>query len=429
MPRMRAACAVLAAALGLAGCSSQNHATGNPTDASTPDVGAGDSGRARDAAPEAIAPRPALTFEGTTLDTAFRAEGAGVFDVDKDGHLDIVTDQYWYAGPSFTPHEIRTPQTFDPATQYSICFAVFPEDVDGDGWTDAVVVPRNSDPTTTSAEPVYWYQNPHGSPTQHWTPYTIAPSTAVETAIFVDLFGDGHHELVMGQAPQNVLAWFAVDPGGDPTKPWTEHPISATGFSGGGLFAHGLGAGDVNGDGAVDVLSSYGWFQGHADRTWTWHAVPFGPNECSRMVTLDVNGDGLADVICARPHDYGIYWLEQQPVPAGAEPTFVDHLIDATLSEMHALVMQDLDGDGIPEIISGKRFWAHGPTGEPGSTDPALLVYYALHRDTQGDAGFDRHTIDSDSGVGTEFTVQDVDGDGRPDVVVSNKKGLFYFHR
>ena len=68
---------------------------------------------------------PPPVFDEVVLDTAFRAEGVAVFDVDHDGHLDLVTDQSWYAGPSFTPHEIRTPQTFDGATGYSVCQAVF----------------------------------------------------------------------------------------------------------------------------------------------------------------------------------------------------------------------------------------------------------------------------------------------------------------
>jgi hypothetical protein len=406
--------------------SSGTGTSGSGSSGQGPANGASSSGMPADASGSGST--SGLAFDKTTLDTAFRAEGVGVFDVDRDGHLDIVTDQYWYAGPGFAPHEIRAPQTYDPATGYSVCFAVFPQDVNGDGWTDAVVVPRNSDPTQDAGvEPVTWYENPQGAMT-HWTTHLLAPATAVETAIDVDLFGDGRLELVMGQAPQNALYWMV--PAADRSQPWTQQPISPTAFVGGGVFQHGLGSGDVDGDRRVDVLTSYGWFQGTPDPlVWNWHAVAFGPDACSRMFTYDVDGDGLADVLCARPHDYGIHWLQQQPPEAGGDPVFVDHLIDDTLSEMHALLLDDLDGDGIPEIVTGKRYWAHGPTGEPGATDPPLLVYYRLRRDGSSPPTYDRYVVDDDSGVGTQFEVADVDGDGKKDIVVSNKKGLFYFRQ
>jgi len=368
-------------------------------------------------------------FDEQVLDTAFRAEGAAVFDVDRDGYLDIVTDQYWYAGPSFTPHEIRTPQTFDAAAGYSVCQAVFAADVDGDGWTDAIVTPFMFDPSAPPAEPMLWYQNPRGADV-HWASHVLAPSTAVETAIFVDLFGDGRVEVVMGQEPPEVLSWFA--PGADPTQPWMAHAISAAGFPGAWHFAHGLGTGDVNGDGKLDVLTGYGWFEQTGDRdAWTWHAFAFGanPDACSDMYAFDVDGDGLADVLCSTPHDYGIHWWQQLPAAGGADPTFADHLIDGTVSQMHALDLVDLDGDGTPELVSGKRWWAHGPNGDPGATDPAVLVYYSLVRGGGGGVTFSRHDVDADSGIGTQFPVTDVDGDGKPDIVVSNKKGLFYFHQ
>jgi hypothetical protein len=370
-----------------------------------------------------------LVFDKRTLDTAFRAEGVGVFDVDRDGHLDIVTDQYWYAGPDFAPHEIRTPQRYDPATQYSVCFAVYADDANGDGWTDAIVIPRNSDPTQASGvEPAYWYENPQGRDV-HWTPHLIAPATAVETAIYVDLFGDGNRELVMGQAPQNALYWLATTVP-DATRPWPQQHISGVAFVGAGVFQHGLGAGDVDGDRREDVLTSYGWFQGTANPlAWAWHPFAFGPDACSRMFAYDFDGDGLADVLCARPHDYGIHWLQQQPPEAGAHPTFADHLVDDTLSEMHALRLDDLDGDGQPEIVTGKRYWAHGPAGEPGATDPPLLVYYKVQHSGTAEPTFERYVVDNDSGVGTQFEIADVDADAKMDIVVSNKKGLFYFHQ
>jgi hypothetical protein len=350
------------------------------------------------------------TFTKRTLDTAFRAEGVAVFDVDRDGHADIVTDQYWYAGPGMTPHEIRTPEAFDVAV-YSHDVGAWGDDIDGDGWTDLVVAPFPTDAA-------YWYENPHGLD-QHWTVHEIAPalSAAKESPIYVDLFGDGHRVLIMGDEPALVLAWFA--PGPDPRAPWIEHPISAPGFAGAYRFAHGLGIGDVNGDGRSDVLTSQGWFEQTADRAaWPFHAFSFGPDECSTMYALDLDRDGLADVLCAHPHVYGLRWWQQ--LPGGG---FTEHSIDETISQMHAVGLADLDGDGVPEIVTGKTRYAH--TYDPGAEEPSLLVYYTI---APGPV-FVRHQVDDASGIGRTVTIADVDGDRRPDIVVSNKNGLFYFRR
>jgi hypothetical protein len=422
---------VLALAVGLAvadGCSggSRLHAASSDAQAATacPPL------ERVDAAPAAP------SFEKHTLDTAYRGEGVGVFDVDNDGKPDIVTDQFWYAGPDFTRQsEIRTPETIDPATGFLHGFGIYPHDLNGDGWTDAIVMPH-------TGEAMSWIENPRGA-NVHWTQHEIAPAgvAGVEYGFVADLFGDGRAVVVMGDSSRLVVGWYV--PGSDPTQPWIAHAISPTGFAGAAQVHHGMGVGDLNGDGRLDVLTPVAWFGQTSDPdVWVEHAFspslwpaanpsmpPTDPSEaCSRMWTYDVDCNGLADVVCSRPHDFGIYWLGQERTSGSADPTFVVHTIDTTtVSEMHALDLADLNGDGVPELVTGKRWYAHLPPAlDPGGADPALLIYYVMRRTASG-VSFDEHTVDTDSGVGAQFTVTDINGDSKPDIVVEDKKGLYYF--
>lgn len=443
---MRVALPLLLVASALAGCSTSaspaapdaasgladtRDATteGDVGDASWAEVadGALDASTCGDAQGDASIAPP--TFERRTLDTLYRSEGVSVFDVDNDGRPDIVTDPYWYAGPAFvTRHELRAPVSWDPARELAECFGVYPQDLDHDGFLDVIVAPHPGDA-------MYWYQNPAGKDA-HWPRHLVAPAgvAGLENPVVERVFAEGPPVLLMMDSVSSVIGWYT--PGPDPTQPFVRHDIGSLSASWTAVFTHGIGVGDVNADGRVDVLFGSGWFEQPVDRgaTWPMHAFAFGrylgdPRACHRMWTYDVNGDRLADVLCSRPHDYGIHWFEQRaPMDGGKETTFVDHVIDSTISQMHALTLADLDGDGVPELVSGKRWWAQGPGVNPGAGDPALLVYYRMTG--SGDAvTFERREIDGESGLGVAFSIADLDGDCKPDIVTANKKGLYYFHQ
>jgi hypothetical protein len=147
------------------------------------------------------------------------------------------------------------------------------------------------------------------------------------------------------------------------------------------------------------------------------------------MYVYDVNGDGKPDVITSlAAHGYGLAWFEQ------TADGWKQHLIIGTpteagetsvvFSQPHAVVLADMNGDGVLDIVAGKRFWAHGNHGDPEPMAPAVLWWFELKR-AGGHASYIPHLIDDDSGVGTQFFVGDVNGDGKPDVVVGNKRGAF----
>jgi hypothetical protein len=142
------------------------------------------------------------------------------------------------------------------------------------------------------------------------------------------------------------------------------------------------------------------------------------------MLVYDVNRDGRNDIIASSAHAVGIWWFEQ--VVRDGDIGFSRHFIDDSFSQSHALVLADLNGDGVKDIVTGKRFWAHGPTGDVNPNDPAVLYWYELRR-SRRNVRWVPHLIDQDSGVGTQFAVSDMNGDRRRDIVVANKKGVFLF--
>ena len=369
-------------------------------------------------------------WKKTTVEAKFRSEGVAAADVNKDGKNDVLVGDFWYEAPTWTKHEIRPPGDFgDGLRSYSKCMAVWADDINGDGWMDQVVVGFPGDPAI-------WYENPKNQGSGHWKAHEIWHSACNETPLYSDLFGTGKRVLVMGWQPkgqenQGSMAWFT--PGADPSKPWEMHLVSEQGgpekqgIPGTQKFSHGLGVGDINGDGKHDVICTGGWWEqpaegAKASTAWTWHPGALG-EAAADMYAYDINGDGKNDVLASSAHKFGIWAYEQGEVKNGS-PTFTRQVLFPELvSETHAMICVDINGDGLKDLVTGKRFWSHGKA-EPGSDKPARIYWFQAEKSADGKVTFKPHEIDEQSGIGTQFTITDFNGDGLLDIVSSNKKGV-----
>ncbi len=375
-----------------------------------------------------------ITWKKIVIDKKFRSEGVTIADVNKDGKKDILVGDVWYEAPDWKVHKIRPGKddyTEGDKNVYSNSFCCWADDINKDGWPDLIVI-------GFPGAPCHWYENP-GKSGGAWKEHVIWHSACNETPQYVDLLRNGKRVLVMGAQPKGEdhmgqMAWF--EPGPDPTKPWVMHPISEPSAKGKEIpgtfrFSHGLGVGDVNGDGRLDVICTGGWWEQPAkvtDQPWTFHKANLGP-DCADMYAFDLDGDGLADIISTSAHQLGFWWHKQiAPKTPGGDPTFLQRdLLPKLFSQSHALQFVDIDGDGLKDLVTGRRWWAHGPKGDVNPDQPAYLYWFQARKGADGKFDFIPHKIDDDSGVGTQFCVEDLDGDGLPDIIISNKKGVYAF--
>jgi len=328
-------------------------------------------------------------------------------------------------GPDFeTRHAFYDGKSFPNDRGYSDNFFSFVGDYNDDGRDDVLVVGLPGTPS-------HWYENNGTSET--WPKHFAFPAVDNEAPTLADITGDGQKELICHFEGQ---LGYATPHREDPSARWKWTPISEKGKW--HRFTHGLGVGDINGDGLADFLMPEGWWEQptnwNGNTPWKHHAVRFAPGGAG-IHAYDIDGDGDNDVVTSlHGHRYGLVWHEQKKTTAG-DITFQRHVImgekpeekpyGVSFSQLHAVELADIDGDGVKDIVTGKCYWAHNGH-DPGAKDPAV-IYAFLTRRTKPGISFVPVEIDSDSGTGRQITLTDLNGDKKVDVVAGNKKGTFVF--
>ncbi len=367
------------------------------------------------------------------------AEGISMIDMNGDGFVDLLSGAYWYENPGAQGGEWKRHQfrTVGIHGEFVSDCGEWVVDVDHDGLPDLVTAGWISNG-------LWWFRNPGPKATAagaQWKGERITDSFDTEGGAFADLNGDGKPDVALAHYNRAGVIWVDFSKG----TPKVHHVGDQE------QDGHGIGVADIDGDGKADLLTTHGWFQQiDADRDqWRWHADWTLGDAGFPILGYDVNHDGRMDVIYGQGHGYGLYWLEQ----AGARehPQWIRHTIDESFSQSHAVAMVDLDGDGTPELVTGKRYRGHSGN-DPGSYDPVVVYAYRLPgaaelaaakahagtgaggatmtvADAAADPAFERIalSVNGTASIGTQIVVADFDHDGDLDLATAGKLGVHVF--
>ncbi len=344
-----------------------------------------------------------------------RYESCGVFDVNNDGVLDIVSGAFWYEGPDFRKrHRIGEVMAVG---EYYDDFSTIPMDVNGDGWMDFIT-------GGWWGNTIRWRENP-GTRGGDWPEHIIAECGNIETTRAWDIDGCGTPEIIPNTPGSPLVAYKLIrNANGKGTGAFSSHVLSDQ------PQGHGLGCGDINGDGRLDLVMPNGWLEAPKDPLrgeWVLHqefelyraaSVP--------ILVVDVNRDGINDLIVGNGHGYGLDWWEQV-VGSGGKRIWKRHLIDPYNAQYHDMQWADIDGDGERELITGKRHRAHCGT-EAGEHDDLGIYYFKWNGESFSKQIINYGEINHATGCGIYFELADLRGVGHLDLIAPGKGGLYLFY-
>lgn len=366
-----------------------------------------------------------VAFERVQLSDQFYAEGGAIGDFDGDGHQDVAVGPWIYWGPDlesksrFCEGEALEPQG------YSANFLMDSGDVNGDGHLDIFVI-------GFPGEPSWWFENPGVKrPQELWPRHVMLDQVDNESPWMADIDGDGSLDLICSSGGHYG---FASHAGQDPRQRWKFYKVSPNNNY--HRYTHGLGVGDVNNDGHLDLIEKDGWWQNpgsHTEELWEFQAYQFSAAGGAQMFAIDLDGDGINEVVTSlEGHGFGLAYFKSTNQSANQFQRFdimtgesETSPVGIAVSQLHAVALADINCDGVPDIVTGKRWWAHA-NKDPGNEQPATLLWIETQRIGQR-LSFVAHVIDNSSGVGTDISVGDINGDGLPDILSGTKRGAHVF--
>jgi putative membrane-bound dehydrogenase-like protein len=391
-----------------------------------------------------------ITWTRQQLHADFYSEGAAIGDINGDSKPDIVAGPFWWEGPAFEKkHAYYEPKIFN-INGYSDNFFAYIHDFNADQKNDILILgfpgkearlylnPGKAPVTAPRDAPKVPVTAPRDEPPTYWPTHIVADVVDNESPTFTDITGDGKPELICSTTGR--FGWFAPN-WANPTEKWPFIPVTPDLKV--AKFTHGLGVGDVNNDGHPDLLEARHWWQAPTENSeprtenWQQHTFATGIPGGAQMFAYDFDGNGTNDIFTSlSAHRYGVaVYLQNktenreqrtanwtQRMLASEQPQDNDYGI--VFSQPHAAHLADIDGDGIQDIVTGKRYWAHNGH-DPDEHGHRVLYWYQTKRDGKGGVDFIPHLIDANTGVGTDVQVGDVNGDHLPDVLVANKSGVF----
>lgn len=355
-------------------------------------------------------------FRKVLIDPFNRGEACSAFDVNGDGILDIVCGEYWYQGPDFkTKHKICDIK-YDG--NYIWDFSDYPMDINGNGRLDIIT-------SSWWSSGIFWRENPGNN--GEWTTHKIIDCKNCETIRYFDIDNCGTVEVFPNNPGEPAFFLKLVkDSSGKGTGKFDKYVIGSANAG------HGMGFGDIDGDGKVELILNTGILHmpagGPCAGLWTFseeYKMERGPSV--PILVHDVNNDGLADIIVGAGHGYGLFWYEQGKDASGKR-TWKCHTIDEAWAQYHDMQLVDIDNDGELELLTGKRWKAHNGN-DPGDNDPVYICYYKFK-----EGRILRHMIEfgdpenGGSGLGIYFWLADFTGNGKLDIVAPGKEGLYLFY-
>ena len=340
-----------------------------------------------------------VVWQGQRTNVAVAADFTG------DGKVDVISSSggktRLFVAPDWKQHIIG-----DDKDHTFIHGETF--DVDGDG--DADFIGARYQPGL-----IVWFEQPKNATAGPWKARIAEDEIiGIHGVLKADVNGDGKLDLLAnsgqpkGKFP-NSAAWLEVPKDPHNAKRWTRHIFAKEDAPG---LSHYLGAGDLNGDGRLDITLAakggaadksgmgewFAWWEAGKDpnKPFTKHLLPGKHPGATNIMPADVNGDGKLDIIASRGHGTGLIWYEN--------PKWKIHDINTNLMSPHCLQVGDIDGDG--------------------DTDAATCAYLsrkAAWFENDGKGKFTTHIINADQAA-YDIRLVDMDADGDLDILIAGQQ-------